>query len=96
MAVVEPLERAAAEQIAILAQGEEADCRIFQPVDRQHMAGLWRRAGAHFGEMLVEQGADIVAVQLALMKICQAIPYLALTASHGKRDLGRAPMLGPC
>ena len=65
MTLAEPLERPAAEQRAILAQGEEADRRILQPVDRQHMAGLGRRSGLHLGEMLGEQGADIVMVQFA-------------------------------
>ena len=64
----EPLERAAAKQGAIIiAQREKADRRIAERVGRHDVAGRRRRPRGHFGKMLREQGAHVVAVELALM-----------------------------
>jgi hypothetical protein len=59
------LERAAAEQESPLAQREEADRGVAQRVDREDVAGRRGRPGAHLGEVLREQGADVVVVELA-------------------------------
>lgn len=84
----ERLEGSDSEQgVAFVAQGKEAERGIAQIVDLQHVARRRGRCGAHLDEVNAEEGADIVATQIALMK--------TLIASHGKRWLGGGAMVCP-
>ena len=55
------------------------------------MAGFGRQIGAHFGQIMGEQGFDVGIVQTASLDY-----YLALIASHRKRSLKGVNMVGPC
>lgn len=66
VALVEPPERAAAEQHSgLVAKGEEADPGSSEPLGGKHVAGGRRRSALHLGEMQGEQRANVVAVELA-------------------------------
>lgn len=67
MARFQPLECPAAQQLAILTQGEESDIRNVQPVYWEYMTGSRWRSSTHFREVLGKEGADIFPVQLAFM-----------------------------
>ncbi len=67
MSRLQPLQRAAAQQMAALPQGEKADVGRLQTVRGQNMARRWWRPGAHFGEVLGNQCAHVLAIQLSFM-----------------------------
>ena len=67
MPCFELFQRSATQQHPILTQREEADFRHLQAIDGQHMTGGRRRSGTHFSEVLGEQVANVLMVQLAFM-----------------------------
>lgn len=74
-----------------IAKRDKADVGTAKGVDRQHVASVRRRIGAHLGELMIEQFAHIRMVELAFEEM-----QFALNAIHGTRDVNPAVMVGSC